>query len=154
MIPSASRAATACLLARDDPGDAASRAAVQSREKAIVFVPSGTDGQIAGVVALGEQGGRAKSGKGDRVRAKQRHLQPFALVAERLVCRTVFTEPLRRTVGREVPYQSEVPAPDLSIVGGLVDAEHRERITHHNRLRRAVGVWRGWLPSIAIATTA
>ena len=102
----------------------------------------------------GEQGGRAKSGEGDRVRAKQRHLQPFALVAERLVCRTVFAEPLRRTVGREVPYQSEVPAPDLSIVGGLVDAEHSERITHHSRLRRAVGAWRGWLPSIAIATTA
>ena len=65
-------------------------------------------------------------------------LQPLPLVAERLIRRAVFPEAIRGAIGRKVPHQSEVAAPDLGIVGILGHAEHGEGITHQNWLLRAV----------------
>ena len=111
MIPSASSAATACLVARDDPGG----------------------GRL--------QGGQAQPRQGGGVGVQQLHLQPLALVAERLIGGTVGAEPLRRAVGREVAHQGKITAPDLGIGGILVDAENGERIGHQNGLRWPARLW-------------
>src|SRR5271165_7032370 len=102
----------------------------------------------------GLQSGHAQPRESDLVGVQQRRLQPSAFVAQRLIRGSIFPKPVRGTIRRKVPHESEVSAPDFSIVGTLAHAENSEWIAHQNGILRAVAPCPRRPPSIAVATIA